>query len=79
MPIILSYGLNVNYISCMCKHNLVSQAQKHTGTSNVDKTQGVLLYHLATRMKTQISAHRPLLIKYVATRKLVSEQQLNGE
>ncbi|XP_018575748.1 probable glutamine--tRNA ligase [Anoplophora glabripennis] len=34
--------------------------------------QGVLLYHLATKIKPQIDHHLPLLVKYIATNKLDS-------
>ncbi|KAJ8933092.1 hypothetical protein NQ314_014220 [Rhamnusium bicolor] len=33
---------------------------------------GILLYHLATKIKPQIAHHLPLIVKYIATRKLDS-------
>lgn len=31
---------------------------------------GILLYHLATKIKPQINHHMPLIVKYIATKKL---------
>ena len=53
------------------------QGQKHSKES--DKVTGNLYYHLATKLKKQISGHRPLLVEYVAKKKLASEAQLNGK
>ncbi len=55
------------------------QAQKHTNGGTIDKTAGTLLYHVATRLKAQISHRRDLLVKYIAEKKLTSENQLNGK
>ena len=40
---------------------------------------GTLLYHIATKLKNQITHRRDLLIKYVTSKKLASENQLNGK
>ncbi|XP_076264536.1 glutaminyl-tRNA synthetase [Rhynchophorus ferrugineus] len=37
---------------------------------NLSNGAGILLYHLATKIKPQISHHLPLLIKYVVSKKL---------
>lgn len=56
----------------------VFQAQKST-KDGLDKDVGKLLYHIATKLKTQIKQHQAKLVEYVATRKIKSENQLNGK
>ena len=55
------------------------QARGHAGCDQFEKSIGNLLYNVATRLKAQILHHRPLLVKYVATKKVASEQQLTGK
>lgn len=43
-----------------------------------DKTVGNLLYHVASRIKTQIAHHKGVLVKYVADKKITTELQLNA-
>ena len=54
------------------------QSKNHTNGGTIDKSVGTLLYHIATKLKNQITHQRDLLIKYVASKKLASENQLNG-
>ncbi len=61
------------------KHCGNFQAKKHTNGGPIDKSVGTLLYHIATKLKGQISHCRDLLVEYVSTKKLASENQLNGE
>ena len=49
-----------------------------TSSPNLPKTIGVLLYDLATKLKSQIAEHRPLLTRYIAEQKLASGPQLVG-
>ena len=45
---------------------------------SIDKTTGVLLYHIATRVKTQIKNRLSFIIENVMNKNLLSEAQLNG-
>ena len=47
--------------------------------STIDKSVGTLLYHIATKLKTQVRHREPLLVEYVTSKKISSEVQLNGE
>ena len=60
-------------------YNICFQSKKHTNGGTIDKSVGTLLYHIATKLKNQITHRRNLLIKYVASKKLASENQLNGK
>nr|CAG4649950.1 EOG090X01EL [Sida crystallina] len=53
-------------------------AASENGKKELGKGHGMLLYHIATKVKPQISAHIPLLSKYVATDKIDSELRLNA-
>ena len=44
----------------------------------MSKTNGMLLYHIATKIKPQIAVHIPLLARYVVEAKIDSELRLNG-
>jgi hypothetical protein len=44
----------------------------------MDKTVGTLLYHIATKLKSQIKNRMNILIEYVIKKKLLNEPQLNG-
>lgn len=44
----------------------------------VTKENGMLLYHVATKIKPQISAQIPLLARYIVEKKIDSELRLNG-
>ena len=46
--------------------------------SGIAKSHGMLLYHIATKVKPQISVHIPLLSQYVVEGKIESELRLNG-
>lgn len=53
------------------------QGSQHTN-NGVSKAHGMLLYHIATKIKAQISGHLALLTKYVVEGKIDSELRLNG-
>ena len=55
----------------------VFQAKNHA--SSIEKGAGMLLYSLASKLKSQIIGHRPLLVKYIATNKIATQLQLDGE
>jgi hypothetical protein len=44
----------------------------------MDKTVGTLLYHIGTKLKSQIRNRMNILIDYVTKKKLLNEPQLNG-
>jgi len=46
--------------------------------SGIAKSHGMLLYHIATKVKPQISVHIPLLSQYVVEGKIESELRLNA-
>jgi len=46
--------------------------------NGISKSHGMLLYHIATKVKPQISVHIPLLSQYVVEGKIESELRLTG-
>ena len=46
--------------------------------AGIAKSHGMLLYHIATKVKPQISSHIPLLSQYVVEGKIESELRLTG-
>ena len=53
------------------------QASSHL-KGQVPKSYGMLIYHIATKIKPQISAHVGLLTRYVVEEKIDSEMRLTG-
>lgn len=51
----------------------------NNNNENMDKTVGTLLYHIATKLKSQIRNRMNILIDYVIKKKLLNEPQLNGK
>ena len=44
----------------------------------INKDQGLLLYHVATKIKPQTSSHIPLLCRYIVEGKIDKEIRLTG-
>jgi hypothetical protein len=40
---------------------------------------GMLLYHLAAKIKVQISHFIPMVVKYIAANKIDSQQRIDGK
>ncbi|ELU08311.1 hypothetical protein CAPTEDRAFT_221989 [Capitella teleta] len=86
MKLFTSIGLSDQKAKETLKNDAVSQnladviveAQKGNQDAVFSRTTGNLLYHVGTRMKAQILAHRPTLIQYITEAKIASETQLNA-
>jgi len=85
MDLFCSIGLSEQKSKETIKNETLSQILRAvieeaggSGNGTIDKTSGVLLYNIATRLKTQISHHRSTLAKYVAQKKINNELQLNA-
>ncbi|KAI0233738.1 Glutamine--tRNA ligase [Lamellibrachia satsuma] len=57
---------------------VIKEASALTADKPIDKNVGTLLYHLATRLKSQIMHRRPYIIQCLAEGKLASEAQLTA-
>ncbi|XP_013387414.1 glutamine--tRNA ligase [Lingula anatina] len=57
--------------------DIIDQARQHN-PGTIDKTMGNMLYHVATKLKSQIRNKQGLLVEYIAKKKLATEQQLNA-
>jgi glutaminyl-tRNA synthetase len=57
-------------------HILLSQAVKNGGTL---QEVGMLLYHLAAKIKVQISDCIPMVVEYIVANKIDSQQQIDGK
>ncbi|XP_018321303.1 probable glutamine--tRNA ligase [Agrilus planipennis] len=57
-------------------NNLVSILNEIRGIALTDGT-GILLYHLATKMKPQIGHHVPLIVKYIISKQLDSTLRID--
>lgn len=81
-----SIGLTEQKAKETAKNDVVAQNLKQAITevhrsnrnSDISKTVGTLLYHIATKLKTQIRQHLPLVARYVAEGKIDSELRLNA-
>nr|CAG4634624.1 EOG090X01EL [Alona affinis] len=81
----VSIGLSETKAKETIKNATVSSHLKHCidsgspyATGGITKAQGLLLYHISTKIKAQIAAHIPMLSKYVAEGKIDSELRLNA-
>ncbi|KAG8312452.1 hypothetical protein J6590_023060 [Homalodisca vitripennis] len=45
---------------------------------DVNSEDGILLYHLASKVKPQVTQHLPLLVEWIMTKKLTSQQRLDA-
>ena len=57
---------------------LYSQADDF-GATAIRKEIGKLLYNVASKLKAQIKNHMGLLVQYISSKKITSEDQLNGK
>lgn len=57
---------------------LLPQTRDKLGSEPISKVVGNLLYHIATRFKGS-GSRASMLLDYVSTGKLVTEQQLSGK
>ncbi|ESO13043.1 hypothetical protein HELRODRAFT_63797 [Helobdella robusta] len=57
---------------------VIHEAEKVDKECLNNKTVGNLLYVLVTKLKSQIAHHRSFLVKYIASKKINSEIQLNA-
>jgi glutaminyl-tRNA synthetase len=55
---------------------LLLQAVNNGGTL---QQIGMLLYHLAAKMKVQISQFIPVIVEYIAANKIDSQQRIDGK
>jgi hypothetical protein len=55
---------------------VLSQAVKHGGSL---QEIGMLLYHLASKIKDQICHFIPMVVEYIVGNKIDSQQQIDGE
>ena len=53
----------------------IVEAKKYTG--DISSSQGMLLYHVSSKIKPQVRHHLPFLSKYVAENKLNTELRVN--
>ena len=53
----------------------IEEAKKFTG--DISSSQGMLLYHVSSKIKPQVIHHLPFLSKYVAENKLNTELRVN--
>ncbi|ESO91225.1 hypothetical protein LOTGIDRAFT_228742 [Lottia gigantea] len=55
----------------------IDSARNVSGEGDLNDS-GKLLYHIATKLKSQIKNRQPLLVEYVVKKKITSENQLNA-
>jgi Glutaminyl-tRNA synthetase, non-specific RNA binding region part 1. len=63
----------VHEITCFC---VLVQAIKNGGSL---KQTGTLLYHLAAKIKVQISHFIPLIVEYIVANRIDSQQRIDGK
>ena len=57
---------------------VIGHAKQSEAAGNVSSAQGMLLYHVASKIKPQIKQHLPFLVSYITTDKLDTELRLNA-
>ncbi|KAL5013471.1 hypothetical protein ScPMuIL_007741 [Solemya velum] len=85
LSLFTSIGLSEQKAKETAKNEQVSQnlrkmieKAKKVGPGEVDKETGKLLYHLATRLKSQVQPFQALLVEYLASRRIHTEVKLNA-
>nr|CAG4651602.1 EOG090X01EL [Triops cancriformis] len=85
LQLLVSIGLSEQKAKETLKNETVTKTLKlcitaanKTSGNGVNKSSGMLLYHIATKIKPQIGHHIPLLSEYVSAGKVDSELRLNA-
>ncbi|KAK3581253.1 hypothetical protein CHS0354_032979 [Potamilus streckersoni] len=56
----------------------IQQAAAASSTAAIDREVGKFLYQVATKMKSQVRKHQNFLVSYIATKKIITEAQLEA-
>ncbi|KAL3851861.1 hypothetical protein ACJMK2_015562 [Sinanodonta woodiana] len=56
----------------------ILQAAAASPAAATDREVGKFLYHVATKMKSQVRKHQNFLVSYIATKKIITEAQLEA-